>query len=228
MDDFNADGFAGIGQPAAALPVKFYRDLVEDAQQTEEAGQAVYAGVEMIEVRVGRDVLRRPVTDEDKRAYPAVYAAFRADESQEEAVSGTPLKAWPPIKREQAESLRGVGIVTVEQFAAVPDTTLQQVGPLMTLRETARNWLAAQKGGASVVKLSTRLGALEAENATLRAMVERQSAEIQAARNNGGSLPSGPDPRIAEMQAQMTALAAAVQAATAPKRRGRPPKANGV
>jgi hypothetical protein len=57
-------------------------------------------------------------------------------------------------------------------------------------------------------------------------MLQTQSQEIQAARNNGGTLPmaSGPDPRLAALEAQIAALAASMQKPE-PKKRGRPPKA---
>ena len=220
------------GKQATPLPVRFYTEAIENPRKSAEAGRPVFDDVEMVEIQIDRnDVRQRPVTREDIERYPAIYLAFKQGQSQESA-EGTPLREWPVIKRSQAESLSHAGIRTVEQLAAASDAKLQQIGPLMALREKARNWLEEAKAGAGLTKLRAENEDLKSRVAALEKMLATQSTEIEAARNNGGSLPAAPDPKVAELERKMSALMDALasrpvadQAEPPKKRRGRPPKA---
>lgn len=217
----------------SVLPARFYVEAQENPAKSAAAGRPVFDDVEMIEIIIDRtDTRQRPVTKADIEAYPALYLAFKQGESQEKA-EGTPLREWPPIKRSQAESLAAAGIRTVEHLAGASDGKLQQIGPLMALRTKARDWLEEAQKGAGMSALRAENESLKNRLQAVERMLATQSTEIEAARNNGGSLPAGPDPRIEAMQAKMDAIiaglaaktpepAVAVQVEDPPKRRGRP------
>ena len=215
------------GQQGSALPVRFYIETVENAAKSAQAGKPVFDDVEFIEIVIDRNEIRnRPVTRKDIETYPALYLAFKQGQSQE-AAEGTPLKEWAVIKRSQAESLAAAGIRTVEHLAGASDQKLQQIGPLMALRQKAKDWLEEARKGAGLTALRAENEELKGRVAALEKMLATQSTEIEAARNNGGSLPAGPDPRVAALEAKLEAIVAGLASKTEapPKRRGRPPKA---
>jgi hypothetical protein len=123
------------------------------------------------------------------------YEAWKA--GREVPLDGTPLAVWPGISQEQGELLRMKGVRTVEQVAALTDTHRQSMGipGLHDIIDNAKRFLAAQDKGAVARELADK------------------------------------DAKIADLQAQMSELiemvkeAKAAPAEEAPKRRGRPPKA---
>lgn len=209
------------------LAVRFYVHPTINEQKTREQGRQIFEDVDWIEIRIpgDRDTLQRAATDEDKKRFAHIYVAWKRNQSQE-AAEGTPLREWAAITRSQAEELGSFGIRTVEHLAGMPDSNLQRVGPLMAIRQQARDWLAAQKDTSVLTKLRSENDELRSRLTALENMLQTQSREIEAARVNGGTLPAvaAPDPRLAAMEAQIAALVAAVQSPE-PKRRGRPPKA---
>jgi hypothetical protein len=219
---------AAMGQPQREnLAVRFFLEPMVNEQKSRDAGRDIFEDTEMVEIRVpgDRDVIRRPASAEDKKRFAVLYVAWRKNESQE-AVEGTPLREWASIRASQAEELKQFGIRTIEHLANAPDNHLQQIGPLMSLRQKARDWLAAAKDNAILAKLRSENDDLRTRLTALENMLQTQSKEIEAARNNGGTLPAvaAPDPRMASLEAQIAALAAAIQKPE-PKKRGRPPKA---
>jgi hypothetical protein len=213
------------------LSVRFYVEAMEDEAASKASGRRVFKDTEMIEIRIpgSRDIIRRPAAQEDKVSYAALYLAFKQNHSQE-AVEGFPLTEWAAVKRSQAEELRAAGIRTVEHLAAAPDSVLSQLGPIRSLQQKAKDWLAQQEGATEVNKLRSENDDLKARLSTLEEMVRIQSADIAEARQNGGALPpvAGADPAVAALKAQVEALVASLKAAPpngTPKRRGRPLKA---
>jgi hypothetical protein len=217
-----------MGQaPRENLSVRFYVEPMQNEQKTVAAGRPIFEDTAMVEIRVPgqTDVIRHPVTDEDIKRFPALYKAF-LERRDQTAVEGTPLREWPSVTRAQAEELIAVGIRTVEHLAGAPDTSIQRLGPLMGLRQKARDWLAAAKDNSVLSKLRSENDDLRARLTACEQMLNMQSQEIAASRGGAPvAAPAGPDPRLAALEAQIAALAAAVQQKPEPKRRGRPPKA---
>lgn len=62
---------------------------------------------------------------------------------------GTPILTWQMATREQNARLRALGITTVEDLSAIPDSGLGELGlDARILRDLARNWISEgrQKG----------------------------------------------------------------------------------
>ncbi|MEY2667680.1 MAG: Myxococcus phage Mx8 [Pseudomonadota bacterium] len=220
---------AAEGRPAQPLAARFYVDAQEDEEASKRTGKRIFKDVEMIEIRIdSRDIRNRPVTQDDRLAYPRQYIAFK-DGLDQEAAEGFPLKQWPPIRKGEAETLYMNGIRTVEQLALAPDARISILGPFAALKQKAKDWLEAQERGAGLNKLREEKNALEGRVAALEAMLKTQTAEIEAARQAGGVLttpaPSAPD---AAMAARMARLEALLEAQTAiPVTSGTVPSATG-
>jgi BMFP domain-containing protein YqiC len=197
----------------APPPATFTTEAIYNEAKSKEAGHAVYTDIDMIEIRVGRDTIRNPVTETDKRTYAAQYLAFKRSESQE-AIEGFPLSQWAAIPgKALVKEFAHYGIRSVEQLAAATDSTLALVGPHLNLRQQARDWVANAKSQAPLVKLRQENDAMKSRIEALERMVSRQTQEIEAARQNGGALPAAPaapvpDARLAALEAQIAALAA--------------------
>jgi len=75
------------------------------------------------------------------------YAAWK--QGQELPRQGTPIQTWQLASPEQRSRLRALGLTTVEDLSAVPDSGLGEIGlDARVLRDMARNWIAEgqQKG----------------------------------------------------------------------------------
>ena len=198
----------------APPPATFSVEAFFDEAKTKEKGRPVYVDTDIIEIRVGRDTIRRPVNESDRRIYSAQYKAFKALESQE-AVEGFPLGQWAAIPGKAiVKEFAHYGIRTVEQLAAATDSTIALVGPHMALRQQAKDWVAESNKTAPLLKLRAENEDLKNRVTALERMVQRQTQEIESARANGGALPAspvaaGPDPRMAALEEKLNALLAA-------------------
>lgn len=130
--------------------------------------------------------------------YPLEWAQhFRAQfdewkKGNELPRSGTAVKTWQMVTREQANRLHAIGHTTVEDLAEVPDSALGQIGlDGRYLRDLARGWIneAKDKGAntRALADANTRIDDLEKVNAELR---QRLSAlETQPVKRGPGRPP---------------------------------------
>lgn len=86
------------------------------------------------------NVVVRKVRDEDKERFEKDYKAFKAGKKPK--IEGTPLENVKGIGEAMAKKLRGKGIETAEDLAALPDGGLNAVGMgAIGLRKSAREYL---------------------------------------------------------------------------------------
>ena len=199
------------GGRASSVPATFLTEATHDEAKSKAAGRPVYTDVDIIEIRIGRDIMRRPVTPEDKRTYAAQYLAFKKLESQD-AVEGFPLAQWAAIPgKAVVKEFAHYGIRTVEQLAEATDTTIHLVGPHLGLRQLARDWVADSKQQGPLIKLRGENDDLRNRVSALEKMVARQTEEIEKARAAGGALAPVPAPpvddgRIARLEALIASM----------------------
>lgn len=232
--------------PDDLLTIQFSLEPLENPTKSKEAGRPIFDDVEMISIRVpgDPDIRRHPVEAADRARFARHYEAWKRNENQE-AVSGTPLVAWPMIKRSQVEEAKFFGLHTVEQLSDMADVNLQKLGPgWITLRQHAQDWLKKAQDGAILGKLRLELKERDERINALEDMLKRQAAELHRPSNTPAlsvvQPPSQSDIEALKMQvAQLLARQATVITATevpkvtttttAPvplkKKRGRPSKA---
>lgn len=210
-------------QQRDTLAVRFFLKPQKNEKKSRDAGRPIYEDTEQVEIRIpgDRDVLVRPATAEDKARWDRQYEAFKKNQDQTTA-SGMPLGEWPLITGALREELGYFGIKTVEQLAGVPDVQLQRIGPLMALRQKARDWVARSKDDAVLVKLRDENDQLSARVSALEKMLETASAQLHGAPVTP-TAPSGATSMTEVVAAVMAAMKAQEQAAPPPRRRGRPP-----
>lgn len=172
---------------------RFYMQAVENKFRSEEEGRPIFDEREMVEIRLPGDRLScyvGYVTDEERNRWPEAYAAFKRGEQR--AAHGTPLEHWPVLSTGKVAELKAMGILSVEELAAVQDNTIIRMGMgARELREQANAFINAARDGAGVAQYA-------AENERMKeqlALVQQQLAELLAA---NASKPAQPEEKPAD------------------------------
>lgn len=160
----NAEATKTAGRPVPAVkPFAFImqhgsKDVIErDAEEWLAAKDA--------EARDGR------YNQEWVERFHKQYDAFLKHE--ELPAEGTPIRTWPAPNREQVFRLLALGIQTVEQLSAIPDSGLSNVGlDGRNLRDLARNFIEAGHGAAGLAKKVSDLEELTRQQAETIARLE--------------------------------------------------------
>ncbi len=164
------------------LLVEIYTRSVQHPAKTEEAGHPVFEDVPYIKIQVPGDpttVVDTKLRDHHKRRFPRHFAHFQQFQNAAPII-GTPLAEWAAISRSQADNLRVVGVMTVEQLSELTDAQVQRIGMGgEQLRRKAQAWLKQATEGAGVLASAGRMSELEESNKQLQAQV----AELMAAMN---------------------------------------------
>lgn len=111
-------------------------------------------------------------------AFEKKYTAWKA--GHELPVDGTPIATWQMLKREQAVRVKSAGVLTVEDLAQYPDSSLSILGlDGRYLRDMAKAWIIeAQDRGVNAKALADA----NVKIADLVALVKEQRAELQELR----------------------------------------------
>lgn len=161
------------------LVVRFEMYPLKNDAKSKAEGRPVFDEVEFIEIRVPGDktlTVHRPVRASDRARFAAAYRNWKATGVSDGAFSGTPLREWPQVSRSQCEELAFFGVKTVEQLSGVSDGNLRNIGPLLALREKARDFIAAAKKGAPVAAMRDELAARDNEIAVLKEQMRQVMA----------------------------------------------------
>ena len=91
---------AGMPDTVPQIAVGFGMHPLQDKAATLKAGRLMFRNVLSIRKVVPGDKnseIVRPATDKDKQEYPKAWQAFET--SNQKALEGTPLEAWPILTR---------------------------------------------------------------------------------------------------------------------------------
>lgn len=170
---------ADVHRPHHGLNVRFQWGTWVDHKASKEAGREVKKDVPWIRIQGGgsKDFILRPAFDEDYVKYPVEYQHFKAAKGDEEVIVGTRLEDVAWVSRAQVEELTYWGIRSVEQLAAAPDSDVQGVMAINTLKQKAKDWLeqegSAQKqlddANKTIAAMEARLAALETNSKPAKA-----------------------------------------------------------
>jgi hypothetical protein len=178
------------------LAVKFYTDAILNQVKSTEAGRPIYDDVEMIEKRVRGDrnnIAQRPVQEEDRRRWPELYRAFKANEDAPSV--GTPLKEWPSLPKSLVLELQYLGFNTVEDVSNATDAVCSKMAGLQGLKQRAKLWIEAQAGGAPMGQM--------------QAKIEEQANELEVLRRQNAAMNERLESFLAEQSAGKTPQAVA-------------------
>lgn len=189
-----------------SVHVEFFVEAVEDKAASRSEGRPIFKDTEFVRIRFPGDMKRELVERADvkcerdrqtnrwmdyREAYPRHYEAFLAGRVLSN--EGTPLEQAPFLTASQRAELKAVKITTVEMLAGVTDGNVARLGMHgRQMREQARAYMDAASGSAQVT-------ALAAENAEMKATLERLMAQM--AEMNSDAPKRGPGrPKKAEAE----------------------------
>lgn len=184
-------GMASHGSDAG-LFVEFRMESVADPVKSRDEGRTVHHDVPFITIHFPGDKTKkidRPaklIDDLDGPAdatrFPRQWAAFKAQEEQ--VADGLPIGEWPPISKSEANDLKAIGVHTVEQLAAMPDTALSWLGARQ-MQAKARTWLERAGDAAAEMRLATENAQLREQLAALQGQVREMGAMVEQIRKEG-------------------------------------------
>lgn len=187
--------------------LRFYEEASKNNFLSERNGYPVYDTVLMVEVitpgqtatnltvEVERVLNEAAGLDEDgkrkvKRSshynrYKSQIEAFKGD-TGEHLDNGTPITSWAMVDKGTAQTLKANGIHTIEAFASVSDSALQNLGTgARTLRDQAKSWLNSRQFGVPDAQNTAELNKLREENAALKEEVASLKAALNAYKAEG-------------------------------------------
>lgn len=179
------------------LSAEFYSEAILQGYESEKQGRPIYKDVDMIYItRPGaKSDLRREVrlvTDgtipTDPQRFPRQWEAYKA--GKEQSQSGMPLEQWPPLTKSMVLELKGAKIHTVEQLAALPDSTLQNIGMMdvRRFRDMALAYINHTGEGAALSAALSEVEKLKADIAAFKAQFADLAAE-QSEKKRGPGRP---------------------------------------
>jgi hypothetical protein len=157
----------------------FYLRSTLNAARTAQAGRPVHEGVVYVMIRHPgeRDCIDRPASEEDKARFPQQWAAFSQNMTQ--VPDGTPLDILFPLNPEVAANLRGQGVHTVEQLAALSGEALNQVGMGSKMMQTrAQKFLASASKGVEFHQMQSELKGRDEKIAALEESLKMAQAQL--------------------------------------------------
>lgn len=187
--DLNGAAFSQDGN----LAVRFKMGAILNTQKSTAEGRPIYDDIEMIRIDVPgqTDHVERPCWDGDRARFPKHYEAFKRNQAMPE--SGTPLTLWPVLKPSQVAELAARNVRTVEQLAGMADVDASKMMGSASIRNQARDFVAAAKGNAPVLQMRAELESRDAEIAALKAQMAEAMKRMEEDRPRSHHKRSAPD-----------------------------------
>jgi hypothetical protein len=238
--DSQGYGMVQYGPTDDKLIVGFYKKSVLNAARSRDEGKPVHEGRDFVKIQHPGETLNivdRPVKDDDKQRWPRQWNSYQQGVRQ--VPDGVPINLLFPAKPEIETMLRGYNIHTVEQLAGLSGEAISTVGM------GAQDWVNAAKRymeradkgvnhhqfESALAKKDQQIAALTRQVAEVTALVrqqqqpqphtQNQNVDFQTMQINAThqSVDMPYTPPGAEFVQDLSGMTAA------PKRRGRPPKA---
>lgn len=152
--------------------VRFYIEPIKHDGRSQEEGRPIYIDQEMVSIinPGSKDEFVKKVDDKTRSQYAQHYEHWK--KTQKELVEGTPLSQLTFMGPAQVEELRFFNVLSVEQLAAVPDSTLHKLGHgARDLRAKAQAYLEAARDSALTQKQAAEIQKLKDDNAALQKQI---------------------------------------------------------
>lgn len=197
---------ASFGDDSGVLAM-FDDEFVPNEFKSEQEGRVIYEHYFCIELQWPGDNTKsykcRFSRAEGERGnkwtqrFPRQWEAFR--NSQEQVPDGTPIELWPPLDKKRVFELKAAKIFTVEQIAALTDSTGPTIGmEWRKIRDQAQAFLNPAASAVQVSKLAR-------ENEDLRHKMEAMQHQLTSLSNVTPLLHEkkkrGPKPKIKSTEA---------------------------
>lgn len=195
-DDANPE-FVGAFNPDSRLSARFFTKPLQNNFRSEIEGRPIFEDIEMVEIHVPGDkynIVCQPTREDHKKRFPLQWAHYANRKEGDQRLAGkTPINQWPRLTPAQAEELRHMKFLSVEDVANASDTALQALGMVggmspFAFREHAQRFLQAAAGDAALQKESAVVQALREQNAALQEQMQAQAARMASFENRFAAL----------------------------------------
>jgi len=214
--DLNNPEFVGATNPDSRLSVQFFSKPLQNNFKSEQEGRPIFDDCDMVRIYVPGDdknIVETFVREDHKRRFPLQWAHYQNKMQGDQRLAGkTPINQWPRITAGQAEELRALKFLSVEDVANASDTSLQSIGMIAGMspyafREAAQRFLRLAADESAAQKSDERVKAVEADNQALKDQMAQMQAQFAA-------------------MAKQTPVEEVKSEEVESPRRGRPPKEN--
>lgn len=179
---------------------RFFMRPIVDEKATLNKDTPVFKDVEYVEIQSPGNQLEIPilrVKDSHRERWPEQYAAFKRGE--EAPLNGYPLSDWPQVTRAMVETMKSVGIQTVEDLAEAPEESLKQVGPIYyNLKFKAQEFIKHNE--AEKIKIAD----LEKANLELIERLEKLEAKASTEDNEPKVIEEEPESKVSSTKGKKT------------------------
>ncbi len=135
---------------------EFYTEATQHRGRTEEEGRPIFVDRDFVRIHIAGDaknVIERPVREDDKERWRPQYEAFKKGE--EAPLDGTPLSEWGQLTKARVKELEAQNIRTLEALSEVRDSAIGGLGMGgRKLIKEAEAYLKAAKSKAGNAKLA--------------------------------------------------------------------------
>jgi hypothetical protein len=161
----------------AHITPRFFEET-KKTNEIDENGLPVFRTIEFVELLIAGDKGNSPVkrvTQGVKDQFPNEYAMWKSKRINPDMIGdGIPLSLWPLIPTEMAKALEYMNVFTVQQLAALSDSSISKPGAigLRDMREKAKAFIDSAKSAAPIAKL-------EVENRELKQRLELMQNQME-------------------------------------------------
>jgi hypothetical protein len=162
------------------LYVKFEVRAVRNEFKSNQEGRPIFYDQEYIQIIVpgSRDISTFPLDDHYKGRFRKAYDKWKAN-TEATTIDGTLLSELPWLSKSQIAELNYSNIHTVEQLANLSDANALKFMGNHSMRERAKNYLAAAAGEAPMLKLQAELEQRDNHIQVLTRKVEELTAAFE-------------------------------------------------
>jgi hypothetical protein len=190
--DFAPTQFTQNSGGRTAFPT-FYVEAVENRSKSEAEGRPVFDEVEYVRIMIAGDQkteIIKKVSDVVRNQYRNEYMHWK--QTQQQAVSGTPIEQWPAASVSFVKTAKMLNITTVEALADLHDGALQRLGMgARDMQARARAFLLAAKDNAVTEKLAAENNRLTDEIDLLKKQIADMGAKFAEMHGEAGGARKG-------------------------------------
>lgn len=151
-----------------------------DQEETNKQGRPIYKEKVYVMIMVPGDkdsIVHRPAWQKDFQRFPQQYQNYLNKAHQ--AVVGTPLKLIPVLTTAQIKELEFFNVYTVEQLAEFPDAHAHRFMGAQSMKQLAKDYLAAAKGLAPITELRADLAKRDSQIEMLQRQIQDLADRLQ-------------------------------------------------
>lgn len=187
-DDANPN-FVGQRDPDRSLSVLFYSKPFRNNFESEKQGRPIFSDMDMVKIITPGDdknIIDTFAREDHKERFPLQWQHYvNKHEGDQQLVGKTPLSVWQRLTPAQAEELRHMKFISVDDIANASDSALQRIGMVggmapHAFREAAQRFLKMAAGESEAAAQAERTRAAEAENLELKQRMADMEARFSA------------------------------------------------